>query len=60
MRIVCGEEMVKRDYVYKLLRHKEIVEAVEQASAENVTVAENRDTVLGDLPEIYKLIGNVR
>ena len=52
--------MVKRDYVYKLLRHQEIVEAVGQASAENVTVAENRDTVLGDLPEIYKLIGNVR
>ena len=50
--------MVKRNYVYKLLRHKEIVEAVEQA--ENATVAENRNTGPGDLPEIYKLIGNVR
>ena len=51
VRIVCGDEGVKRDYVYKLLHDKEIVEAVE---------AENSDSGPGDLPEIYKLIGNVR
>ena len=58
VRLVCGEERVKRDYVHKLLRHKEIVEAVGQA--ENAAVAENRDTGAGDLHQIYKLIGNVR
>ena len=58
LQIVCGDKGVKRNYVYKLLHDKEIVEAVGQAK--NAMEAESREAEPGDLPEIYKLIGNAR
>ena len=55
---VFGPEGAKRDSLNTLLADQEIVNALEQAK--NVMKAENRDAGPGDLPKVYRLLGNFR